>query len=210
MARKTNALVVVAHPDDETLWAGGTILDHPDWRWTVIALCRRSDPDRAPRFARALDRLGAAGVIGDMDDSPDQKPLPMKTVESVIKELLPGVEWDIIFSHSPYGEYTRHHRHEEVGQAVTTLWQRGALFSAEVRLFAYEDGDRSYYPRAIDHAHILTPLEQATWEIKREIITTVYGFSQSSWEAQAAPRVEGFWKFGAVDEYQSWFTDRKE
>ena len=41
-----NAVVIVAHPDDETLWAGGTILMHPETHWTILTLCRTSDPDR--------------------------------------------------------------------------------------------------------------------------------------------------------------------
>ena len=36
------AAVIVAHPDDETLWAGGTILMHPETKWTIIALCRKN------------------------------------------------------------------------------------------------------------------------------------------------------------------------
>jgi LmbE family N-acetylglucosaminyl deacetylase len=28
--------VIVAHPDDEVLWAGGLMLMHPDSNWTVI------------------------------------------------------------------------------------------------------------------------------------------------------------------------------
>ena len=39
--------VVVAHPDDETLWAGGTILSHPAWNWYILSLCRISEC-RAP------------------------------------------------------------------------------------------------------------------------------------------------------------------
>ncbi len=42
--------IIVAHPDDETLWAGGTILSHPAWECFIICLCRGSDADRAPRF----------------------------------------------------------------------------------------------------------------------------------------------------------------
>jgi LmbE family N-acetylglucosaminyl deacetylase len=30
--RTKNVAIIVAHPDDETLWAGGTILNHPYWR----------------------------------------------------------------------------------------------------------------------------------------------------------------------------------
>ena len=59
--RPSRAAVIVAHPDDETLWCGGTILLHPDWAWEVVSLCRASDPDRAPKFGRALDALGACG-----------------------------------------------------------------------------------------------------------------------------------------------------
>ena len=77
----TSALVIVAHPDDETLWAGGTILMHPETRWTVVALCRRSDPDRAPKFRRVLELLGASGDMGDLDDGPEQTPLRPSDVE---------------------------------------------------------------------------------------------------------------------------------
>jgi LmbE family N-acetylglucosaminyl deacetylase len=31
--------VIVAHPDDETLWAGGTILEHPSNDWFIVCLC---------------------------------------------------------------------------------------------------------------------------------------------------------------------------
>ena len=31
-------VVIVAHPDDETLWAGGTILMNPDNDWTKTTL----------------------------------------------------------------------------------------------------------------------------------------------------------------------------
>jgi LmbE family N-acetylglucosaminyl deacetylase len=27
--------VIIAHPDDETLWAGGIILSHPSWLWFI-------------------------------------------------------------------------------------------------------------------------------------------------------------------------------
>ena len=37
------ALVIVAHPDDETIWMGGTILKNKNWKWTILSLCRASD-----------------------------------------------------------------------------------------------------------------------------------------------------------------------
>ena len=68
------AAVVVAHPDDETLWCGGYILAHPEYDWRIVTLCRASDPDRAPKFRRVLEQLGAVGDMADSDDGPDQVP----------------------------------------------------------------------------------------------------------------------------------------
>ena len=73
---RPRAAVVVAHPDDETLWCGGYILTHPEFLWRILTLCRAVDPDRAPKFRRVLQRLGAEGDMADLDDGPDQAPLP--------------------------------------------------------------------------------------------------------------------------------------
>ena len=113
--------VIVAHPDDETLWAGGTILSQPAWSWFIATLCRASDGDRAPRFFQALKALGADGKMRDLDDGPEQKPLPDSEVQETILQLLPQEHFDLIISHSPAGEYTRHLRHEEIGKAVIML-----------------------------------------------------------------------------------------
>ena len=43
----TTILVVSAHPDDETLWAGGLLLSHPEWEPFIVTLCR--DARRAAR-----------------------------------------------------------------------------------------------------------------------------------------------------------------
>jgi len=117
----SNCAVIVAHPDDETLWAGGSILLHPDCNWTVVALCRKGDLDRAPKFLRALEQLNATGAMGDLDDGQEQTPLPARKVQETIVELLPLDRFDLIITHGLWGEYTRHLRHEETGKAVMAL-----------------------------------------------------------------------------------------
>src|SRR5579862_5273832 len=72
--------IIVAHPDDETLWAGGTILSHPSWKCFIVSLCRKNDPDRAPKYYKMLEFLRADGSMADLDDAPEQKPLENEEV----------------------------------------------------------------------------------------------------------------------------------
>ncbi|MEI8037074.1 MAG: PIG-L family deacetylase [Verrucomicrobiota bacterium] len=184
--------VVVAHPDDETLWAGGLLLSHPAWSPFIVTLCRGKDPDRAPKFRSALDCLNAQGRMGDLDDGPEQVPLPDNLVRDTILELLPGRDYDLLLTHSPSGEYTSHRRHEEVSQAVLGLWRDGILRVKKLWQFAYEDGGGTHRPRPRMSASLRVPLSDALWMRKYDIITRVYGFSPVSWEAQVIPRTEAF------------------
>lgn len=200
--------VIVAHPDDETLWAGGQILRHPDWNWFILSLCRASDSDRAPKFRRVLTRLGATGDIADLDDGPDLQPLPPGEIEAAIMAKLPATPFDRIVTHGPYGEYTRHRRHEEVSRAVAGLWRDGDLSTHQLRMFAYEDGNRAYLPRPRADAHVVCTLAEPIWQAKYEIITALYGFGPESWEARATPRDEAMWHFDSPMALRQWFHDQ--
>jgi len=193
--KSKSVAVIVAHPDDETLWAGGTILSHPLWNCFIVSLCRGNDPDRAPRFFEALKTLKSEGIIGVLDDGPDQVPLNIKEVENNILGLLPPKHFDLIITHNPSGEYTRHIRHEEVGEAVINLWNSDKIFASEIRLFAYEDGHKTYYPKAIENAAIYQTLTKRILYRKYSIITEIYGFEKESWEAKTTPVAEAFWHF---------------
>ncbi len=191
-----NCAVIVAHPDDETLWAGGTLLMHPDSCWTIVTLTRRSDPDRAPKFQKALEHYVAKGIMGDLDDGPDQKPLRTVEVEDAIVELLPSHRYDLILTHSLWGEYTRHRRHEEVGRAVMALRESQRLSTGDIWMFAYDDDDGRHLPRPAANSDVHVRLPQEIWEHKYRIITDVYGFASDSFEARTTPREEAFWVIG--------------
>jgi LmbE family N-acetylglucosaminyl deacetylase len=192
--------VIVAHPDDETLWSGGTILSRPSWKCFIVCLCRGSDKERAPRFYKALEILKSEGNMGDLDDGPEQKPLDEKEVERAILDLLPSKHFDLIITHSSAGEYTRHLRHEEVSKAVIKLWHAGKISANELWTFAYEDGAKKYYPRPIKNATIYRDLTKRIWLRKYSIITETYGFEKDGWEAETTPKGEAFWRFANSDE----------
>ena len=194
----TTAAVIVAHPDDETLWCGGFILDRPDWNWFVLTLCRGDDRDRAPRFERVLQYLGAKGAMANLDDGPSQDPLDSKQIGETILRHLPPLSFDLILSHGPFGEYTRHRRHEECSATVLSLWTQGQISTRDLKLFAYEDQGGAVLPFVSPNADEREDLGTATFARKYHIMTELYGFDASSWEARTTPETEGFFCFDAA------------
>jgi LmbE family N-acetylglucosaminyl deacetylase len=196
--------LIVAHPDDETLWAGGTILQHPEWHCFIISICRASDLDRAGRFKNALKFLKANGNMADLNDGPEQRPLHEGLLEETILQLLPRTHFDLVITHNPTGEYTKHLRHEEVSRAVIELWCAEKLRTDALWTFAYEDGNKAYYPKAIPQADFISTLPEAIWQKKHQLITDVYGFEKESWEAQTTPIEEAFWQFDRPETAHKW------
>lgn len=189
----SSCALIVAHPDDETLWAGGTILMHPEAKWTVITLYTTSDSDRSPQFLRALESFNATGATGALNDGPQQSLPAAREVQDTILSLLPSDRFDLIVTHSLWGETARHQRHVETAKAVLALCRSGELSAKEVWMFAYEDGGGKYLPRPVRDADVYIRLTEEIWQQKSDLITKVYGFAPDSFEAKATPREEAFW-----------------
>lgn len=184
---------MVAHPDDESIWVGGTILRHKDWQWHLLVLCRGDDADREPRFRRAASELGVTGCISDLDDSsPALAPLSEDLTE--IKDRvrsLPEHSFDLIFTHGPAGEYTYHPRHAQTHQAISQMVANGELTGTLVT-FAYEDGDGAYRPRPAADANVFVELNSDELARKRHILWGIYSFGPGSIEFDSAGQVEAF------------------
>lgn len=207
MKSKGNKAVIVAHPDDETLWAGGEILMQPNDSWFIASLCRKNDLDRAPKFKKVLAAYRAKGKMADLDDGPEQLPLASELVEETVLKILPERNYDLIITHSPFGEYTKHQRHEEVGKAVINLWKERKIVTNALWLFAYEDGNKTYYPRSIEDADFCKKLPLKIWLEKYRIITELYGFEKSGFEAKTTPEKEAFWQFKTAEDALKWFVE---
>jgi len=106
-------LVLVAHPDDETLWAGGWIIQNPGCDVVCCSIPRR-EPMRAYEFFEAVRTLGGYPKLMPFVEPGPSEPLKIK---------FPDIcDYDVICTHSKKGEYGHVHHmnvHDFVAERLT-------------------------------------------------------------------------------------------
>ena len=175
--------VVVAHPDDELIFAGGAMLAHPHEPWTVVIV---AEPDGTPRAAESLcarDLLRALGLDVDYRFLGHENRQFHSTggidPPTLIRQLLelgirPG---ERVYTHGAPGEYG-HNGHKAVhwstiealrGAAAVSVFSGGGeiverivdpdLLAGKARLF------NQAYPSQVG---VWTGLAQTMQEVIRE------------------------------------------
>lgn len=145
--------IVVAHPDDETLFCAGLMLRYPG-RWSVICCSiPRVDPIRAWKFLAACDSLGVKGRFLPFVESE-----PMQALGNLGALDLSG--FDCIVTHNAEGEYGHvHHRcvHDFVvsyaeGAIVTIGFRNAGEGAIRLELNADERSRKLKALKCYDHA----------------------------------------------------------
>lgn len=189
---KKQILVIVAHPDDETIWMGGTLLrNKKNWNTTIISLCRSSDKDRAPKFKKVCKILGVRGFIFNLYDESSIK-IPLSKHKNLILKVAEK-NYDIIFTHNNNGEYG-HIRHKETHKAVKQLLKQKKLNSKKTFFFSYLKRKNNFQGYAIcnSSANKLIKLNDKELSMKKYIIKEVYGFQEGGFEEKSSGKVEAF------------------
>ncbi len=121
---RASCLMIVAHPDDETLW-GGAHLNSDDY--LVVCLTNASDRIRSKEFQNAMKISNNQFLMLDYPDKVLGKRDDWKNVRSQITEDIEKIvslkKWNQIVTHNPDGEYGHIH-HKMTNEIVTEVYNK--------------------------------------------------------------------------------------
>lgn len=122
-------IMIVAHPDDETLWAGNNILTE---KYLIVSITNGNNPTRKAEFFNAMKLSGNYGVMLNYPDNPNRKKNNWKNVKDKVRQdiryLLQYKKWDQIVTHNPEGEYG-HIQHKFTSMLVTNECEKEGIAS---------------------------------------------------------------------------------
>lgn len=134
-------LMIVAHPDDETLWGGAHL---KAGGYLVVCITRGRDKTRKAEFENVVKKSGNIPLILEYPDKVNLKRDDWKAVRSGIEKdvaLLVGVkDWSLIVTHNPEGEYGHQH-HIMTSSIVTEATKNKGCYNRLVYMGKYYKKD---------------------------------------------------------------------
>lgn len=122
--------MIVAHPDDESIFGGCSLLC--DQGWKVICVTNRSHPIRSLEFIRAMNFVGAAYEIWDYPDQYNGS-FNNSALKKDILTVLSEREYLKLVTHNLNGEYG-HTQHIALSELIHELVNKN--------LYVFGEGDQ--------------------------------------------------------------------
>ncbi len=124
---RADKLMIVAHPDDETIWGGGHLLQDKG-RYLVVCITAGTDPVRDEELRKAMAICDAQYLrLGFPDLDANNKQDRWKTIgidiRATLSNIMTAKTWKTIVTHNPRGEYGHRH-HKMTSRFVTSIFKR--------------------------------------------------------------------------------------
>lgn len=117
----THRLMIIAHPDDETIWGGDHIMKE---KYFIVCITNGDHQERVNEFEAVMKKTGNPYLMLHYPDKTNGKRDNWDNVKAAIQKDLNTVisykEWDYIVTHNPDGEYGHIH-HKMISSMVTQL-----------------------------------------------------------------------------------------
>lgn len=116
---EASKLMIVAHPDDETIWGGEHLLEGG---WFVVCITNGTNSVRKEEFYSVIKKSGNNGIILSYPDKVMGKRDNWENIrayiEADIENILQAKEWEMVAVHNPDGEYG--HIHHKITSSIVT------------------------------------------------------------------------------------------
>lgn len=124
---RVNNLMIVAHPDDETIFGGEHLLK--DNYLVVCVTC--VDEERIKEFEKVMAKSGNEYIIlGYPDKTNGEKDdwvTSYEGIKSDLSEIIDYKDWKTIVTHNPDGEYGHIH-HKMLSKIVTSIANKNKIY----------------------------------------------------------------------------------
>lgn len=121
-------LMIVAHPDDETIWGGSHLLQD---KYTVVCITCGTVDYRVDEFKRVMEITEDDYLMLGFPDLTNYHIDDWSTVYNDIYNTLQNIivsqNWSLIVTHNPEGEY-RHIHHQMTSEMVTNIADKNKLY----------------------------------------------------------------------------------
>ena len=191
-----NKLMIIAHPDDETLWGGKALIEDD---YLVVCITCGKVKSRVFEFVNVMHTTNDKYImLGYPDKTKGQRDNWDKVYKDISKDLdkmITVKDWEQIVVHNPDGEYG--HQHHKMLNVMTTN-----LVKEKKKLYYF--GHYSSKKSISKHYDELTPMNDNTLKKKKQIIGIYHSqkFIQTSFD-QMFPYENWL-------SYEEWMSEKNE
>ena len=117
--KNVNKLMIVAHPDDDTIWGGAHLIEDD---YLVVCVTCGVDKVLVKEFEKVMketkDKYIMLGYPDKTNGERDNWDSVRGNITQDIKDIITLKDWDLIVTHNPDGEYG--HIHHQMTSSITT------------------------------------------------------------------------------------------